>query len=242
MLGAILHPIRIASLLVLGLGLYGCGLADYEKEAQYTLEAVKESDEIDKAMAGPLKLPEKKNADGTDHLPKLFMRTPKAGFFGYKDAPPAVERDGDGLTLYRFSRHANVTKGEFPQSIYLGFSQVNHEDEFKKSLMGILEGKDAKKTEPGFKPRDGMKMDRYDFSKGGETTSLFLIYRNATDANEKAGVAAGFVFQVEGKSKAMQLKWMERMMKTLRLDGNADIAFNNWESRLQPTAETTGGK
>ena len=198
----------------------GCGTAEYEEQANQTLEIVEEADEADKLLGFPVEIPTPKDGNNKDVTKPTVLRLPKEN---YSRPYPDFYR-GSGMVLIKYGKQKGSTV--IPRDVFLAYSDETEGGVFKDGVLGHFGAKTEKKKLPGIKIRDDLKTDQYYFTNSdSETIHLFL-------ANDEK-VAVIFRFDLDKSQGAKQEKVTERSMRTFRLKENAAIARKQWDLKQQ---------
>ena len=198
----------------------GCGIAEYEEQANQTIDFVAEADEADKLLGYPVEIPAPKDGNGTVVSKPTFLRLPREN---YSRPYPDFVR-GKGMLLVKYGKQKGSTV--IPRDVYLAYSDETEGGVFKDGVLEHFEAKTEKKKLPGLKLKDDLKSDQYYFTNSSsETIHLFLAF----DEN----VAVIFKYDLDKPQGAKQEKVSERSMRTFRLKDNALKAKAQWDLKQQ---------
>ena len=198
----------------------GCGIAEYEEQANQTIDFVAEADEADKLLGYPVEIPAPKDGNGTVVSKPTFLRLPREN---YSRPYPDFVR-GKGMLLVKYGKQKGSTV--IPRDVYLAYSDETEGGVFKDGVLEHFEAKTEKKKLPGLKLKDDLKSDQYYFTNSSsETIHLFLAF------DEK--VAVIFKYDLDKPQGAKQEKFSERSMQTFRLKDNALKAKEQWDLKQQ---------
>jgi hypothetical protein len=198
----------------------GCGIAEYEEQANQTIDFVAEADEADKLLGYPVEIPAPKDGNGTVVSKPTFLRLPREN---YSRPYPDFVR-GKGMLLVKYGKQKGSTV--IPRDVYLAYSDETEGGVFKDGVLEHFEAKTEKKKLPGLKLKDDLKSDQYYFTNSSsETIHLFLAF------DEK--VAVIFKYDLDKPQGAKQEKVSERSMRTFRLKDNALKAKAQWDLKQQ---------
>jgi hypothetical protein len=198
----------------------GCGIAEYEEQANQTIDFVAEADEADKLLGYPVEIPAPKDGNGTVVSKPTFLRLPREN---YSRPYPDFVR-GEGMLLVKYGKQKGSTV--IPRDVYLAYSDETEGGVFKDGVLEHFEAKTEKKKLPGLKLKDDLKSDQYYFTNSSsETIHLFLAF------DEK--VAVIFKYDLDKPQGAKQEKVSERSMRTFRLKDNALKAKAQWDLKQQ---------
>ena len=196
----------------------GCGIAEYEEQANQTIDFVAEADEADKLLGYPVEIPAPKDGNGVSK--PTFLRLPREN---YSRPYPDFVR-GKGMLLVKYGKQKGSTV--IPRDVYLAYSDETEGGVFKDGVLEHFEAKTEKKKLPGLKLKDDLKSDQYYFTNSSsETIHLFLAF------DEK--VAVIFKYDLDKPPGAKQEKVSERSMRTFRLKDNALKAKAQWDLKQQ---------
>ena len=194
----------------------GCGIAEYEEQANQTIDFVAEADESDKLLGYPVEIPAPKDGNGTVVSKPTFLRLPREN---YSRPYPDFVR-GKGMLLVKYGKQKGSTV--IPRDVFLAYSDETEGGIFKDGVLEHFEAKTEKKKLPGLKLKDGVKTDQYYFTNSSsETIHLFLAFE------EK--VAVIFKYDLDKQQGKKQEMVSERSMRTFRLNDNAVKAKNQWD-------------
>lgn len=200
----------------------GCGIAEYEEQANQTLNLVAEADEADKLLGFPIEIPMPKDANGTVVTKPTFLRLPREN---YSRPYPDVAR-GNGMVLVKYGKQKGSTA--IPRDVFLAYSDETEGGVFIEGVLGHFGAKTEKKRadDKKIKIKDDLKPDQYYFTNSSsETIHLFVAI------DEK--VAVIFRYDLDKPQGAKQEKVTERSMRTFRLNGNADLSKAQWDLKQQ---------
>jgi len=198
----------------------GCGIAEYEEQANQTIDFVAEADEADKLLGYPVEIPAPKDGNGTVVSKPTYLRLPREN---YSRPYPDFVR-GKGMLLVKYGKQKGSTV--IPRDVYLAYSDETEGGVFKDGVLEHFEAKTEKKKLPGLKLKDDLKSDQYYFTNSSsETIHLFLAF------DEK--VAVIFKYDLDKPQGAKQEKVSERSMRTFRLKDNALKAKAQWDLKQQ---------
>jgi hypothetical protein len=194
----------------------GCGIAEYEEQANQTIDFVAEADEADKLLGYPVEIPAPKDGNGTVISKPTFLRLPREN---YSRPYPDFVR-GKGMLLVKYGKQKGSTV--IPRDVFLAYSDETEGGVFKDGVLEHFEAKTEKKKLPSLKLKDDLKSDQYYFTNSSsETIHLFLAF------DEK--VAVIFKYDLDKPQGAKQEKFSERSMQTFRLNDNALKAKAQWD-------------
>ena len=198
----------------------GCGIAEYEEQANQTIDFVAEADESDKLLGYPVQVPTAKDGNNKDVTKPTFLRLPREN---YSRPYPDFVR-GKGMLLVKYGKQKGSTV--IPRDVFLAYSDETEGGIFKDGVLEHFEAKTEKKKLPGLKLKDSVKTDQYYFTNSSsETIHLFLAI------DEK--VAVIFKYDLDKPQGAKQEKFSERSMQTFRLKDNALKAKEQWDLKQQ---------
>ena len=198
----------------------GCGIAEYEEQANQTIDFVAEADEADKLLGYPVEIPAPKDGNGTVVSKPTFLRLPREN---YSRPYPDFVR-GKGMLLVKYGKQKGSTV--IPRDVFLAYSDETEGGVFKDGVLEHFEAKTEKKKLPSLKLKDDMKSDQYYFTNSSsETIHLFLAFE------EK--VAVIFKYDLDKQQGKKQEMVSERSMRTFRLNDNAVKAKNQWDLKQQ---------
>ena len=198
----------------------GCGIAEYEEQANQTIDFVAEADEADKLLGYPVEIPAPKDGNTTVISKPTFLRLPREN---YSRPYPDFVR-GKGMLLVKYGKQKGSTV--IPRDVYLAYSDETEGGVFKDGVLEHFEAKTEKKKLPGLKLKDDVKSDQYYFTNSSsETIHLFLVI------DEK--VAVIFKYDLDKPQGAKQEKVSERSMRTFRLKDYALKAKAQWDFKQQ---------
>jgi len=198
----------------------GCGIAEYEEQANQTIDFVAEADEADKLLGYPVEIPAPKDGNGTVISKPTFLRLPREN---YSRPYPDFVR-GKGMLLVKYGKQKGSTV--IPRDVFLAYSDETEGGVFKDGVLEHFEAKTEKKKLPSLKLKDDLKSDQYYFTNSSsETIHLFLAF------DEK--VAVIFKYDLDKPQGAKQEKFSERSMQTFRLNDNALKAKAQWDLKQQ---------
>lgn len=198
----------------------GCGIAEYEEQANQTIDFVAEADETDKLLGYPVEIPAPKDGNGTVISKPTFLRLPREN---YSRPYPDFVR-GKGMVMFKYGKQKGSTV--IPRDVFLAYSDETEGGVFKEGVLEYFEAKTEKKKLPGLKLKDDLKSDQYYFTNSSsETIHLFLAI------DEK--VAVIFRYDLDKPQGAKQEKASERSMRTFRLKDNALKAKADWDLKQQ---------
>ena len=200
----------------------GCGTAEYEEQANQTINFVAEADEADKLLGYPVEIPAPKDGNGTVITKPTFLRLPREN---YSRPYPDFVR-GKGMVMFKYGKQKGSTV--VPRDVFLAFSDETEGGVFAEGVLEHFEAKAQKKKDDDkkIKIKDDLKTDQYYFTNSSsETIHLFLAI------DEK--VALIFKYDLDKPQGAKQEKVTERSMRTFRLNGNADLSKSQWDLKLQ---------
>jgi len=198
----------------------GCGIAEYEEQANQTIDFVAEADEADKLLGYPVEIPAPKDGNGTVVSKPTYLRLPREN---YSRPYPDFVR-GKGMLLVKYGKQKGSTV--IPRDVFLAYSDETEGGVFKDGVLEHFEAKTEKKKLPGLKLKDDVKSDQYYFTNSSsETIHLFLAF------DEK--VAVIFKYDLDKPQGAKQEKVSERSMRTFRLKDNALKAKTQWDLKQQ---------
>lgn len=194
----------------------GCGIAEYEEQANQTIDFVAEADEADKLLGYPVEIPAPKDGNGTVVSKPTFLRLPREN---YSRPYPDFVR-GKGMLLVKYGKQKGSTV--IPRDVFLAYSDETEGGVFKDGVLEHFEAKAEKKKLPSLKLKDDVKSDQYYFTNSSsETIHLFLAFE------EK--VAVIFKYDLDKQQGKKQEMVSERSMRTFRLNDNAVKAKNQWD-------------
>lgn len=194
----------------------GCGIAEYEEQANQTIDFVAEADEADKLLGYPVEIPAPKDGNGTVVSKPTFLRLPREN---YSRPYPDFVR-GKGMLLVKYGKQKGSTV--IPRDVFLAYSDETEGGVFKDGVLEHFEAKTEKKKLPSLKLKDDVKSDQYYFTNSSsETIHLFLAFE------EK--VAVIFKYDLDKQQGKKQEMVSERSMRTFRLNDNAVKAKNQWD-------------
>ena len=194
----------------------GCGIAEYEEQANQTIDFVAEADEADKLLGYPVEIPAPKDGNGTVVSKPTFLRLPREN---YSRPYPDFVR-GKGMLLVKYGKQKGSTV--IPRDVFLAYSDETEGGVFKDGVLEHFEAKTEKKKLPSLKLKDDVKSDQYYFTNSSsETIHLFLAFE------EK--VAVIFKYDLDKQQGKKQEMVSERSMRTFRLKDNAVKAKNQWD-------------
>jgi hypothetical protein len=186
----------------------GCGIAEYEEQANQTIDFVAEADEADKLLGYPVEIPAPKDGNGTVVSKPTFLRLPREN---YSRPYPDFVR-GKGMLLVKYGKQKGSTV--IPRDVFLAYSDETEGGVFKDGVLEHFEAKTEKKKLPSLKLKDDVKSDQYYFTNSSsETIHLFLAFE------EK--VAVIFKYDLDKQQGKKQEMVSERSMRTFRLNDNA---------------------
>jgi hypothetical protein len=198
----------------------GCGIAEYEEQANQTIDFVAEADEADKLLGYPVEIPAPKDGNGTVDSKPTFLRLPREN---YSRPYPDFVR-GKGMLLVKYGKQKGSTV--IPRDVFLAYSDETEGGVFKDGVLEHFEAKTEKKKLPSLKLKDDVKSDQYYFTNSSsETIHLFLAFE------EK--VAVIFKYDLDKQQGKKQEMVSERSMRTFRLNDNAVKAKNQWDLKQQ---------
>jgi hypothetical protein len=198
----------------------GCGTAEYEEQANQTIDFVAEVDETDKLLGYPVEIPAPKDGNGTVISKPTFLRLPRENYS--RPYPDFVK--GKGMVMFKYGKQKGSTA--IPRDVFLAYSDETEGGVFKEGVLDYFEAKTEKKKLPGLKLKDDLKSDQYYFTNSSsETIHLFLAI------DEK--VAVIFRYDLDKPQGAKQEKASERSMRTFRLKDNALKAKADWDLKQQ---------
>lgn len=198
----------------------GCGIAEYEEQANQTIDFVAEADEADKLLGYPVEIPAPKDGNGTVVSKPTFLRLPREN---YSRPYPDFVR-GKGMLLVKYGKQKGSTV--IPRDVFLAYSDETEGGVFKDGVLEHFEAKAEKKKLPSLKLKDDVKSDQYYFTNSSsETIHLFLAFE------EK--VAVIFKYDLDKQQGKKQEMVSERSMRTFRLNDNAVKAKNQWDLKQQ---------
>lgn len=198
----------------------GCGIAEYEEQANQTIDFVAEADEADKLLGYPVEIPGPKDGNGTVVSKPTFLRLPREN---YSRPYPDFVR-GKGMLLVKYGKQKGSTV--IPRDVFLAYSDETEGGVFKDGVLEHFEAKTEKKKLPSLKLKDDVKSDQYYFTNSSsETIHLFLAFE------EK--VAVIFKYDLDKQQGKKQEMVSERSMRTFRLNDNAVKAKNQWDLKQQ---------
>ena len=198
----------------------GCGTAEYEEQANQTINFVAEADEADKLLGYPVEIPAPKDGNGTVITKPTFLRLPREN---YSRPYPDFVR-GKGMVMFKYGKQKGSTV--IPRDVFLAYSDETEGGVFKDGVLEYFEAKTEKKKVPGLKLKDDLKSDQYYFTNSSsETIHLFLAI------DEK--VAVIFRYDLDKPQGTKQEKASERSMRTFRLKDNALKAKSDWDLKQQ---------
>jgi hypothetical protein len=198
----------------------GCGIAEYEEQANQTIDFVAEADEADKLLGYPVEIPAPKDGNGTVVSKPTFLRLPREN---YSRPYPDFVR-GKGMLLVKYGKQKGSTV--IPRDVFLAYSDETEGGVFKDGVLEHFEAKTEKKKLPSLKLKDDVKSDQYYFTNSSsETIHLFLAFE------EK--VAVIFKYDLDKQQGKKQEMVSERSMRTFRLNDNAVKAKNQWDLKQQ---------
>lgn len=200
----------------------GCGIAEYEEQANQTIDFVAEADEADKLLGYPVEIPAPKDGNGTVITKPTFLRLPREN---YSRPYPDFVR-GKGMVMFKYGKQKGSTV--VPRDVFLAYSDETEGGVFAEGVLEHFEAKAQKKKadDKKVKIKDDLKTDQYYFTNSSsETIHLFLAF------DEK--VAVIFKYDLDKPQGAKQEKVSERSMRTFRLNGYADVAKAQWDLKQQ---------
>ena len=198
----------------------GCGIAEYEEQANQTIDFVAEADETDKLLGYPVEIPAPKDGNGTLISKPTFLRLPRENYS--RPYPDFVK--GKGMVMFKYGKQKGSTV--IPRDVFLAYSDETEGGVFKDGVLEYFEAKTEKKKVPGLKLKDDLKSDQYYFTNSSsETIHLFLAI------DEK--VAVIFRYDLDKPQGTKQEKASERSMRTFRLKDNALKAKSDWDLKQQ---------
>ncbi len=200
----------------------GCGIAEYEEQANQTIDFVAEADEADKLLGYPVEIPAPKDGNGTVITKPTFLRLPREN---YSRPYPDFVR-GKGMVMFKYGKQKGSTV--VPRDVFLAYSDETEGGVFVEGVLEHFEAKAQKKKDDDkkVKIKDDLKTDQYYFTNSSsETIHLFLAI------DEK--VAVIFKYDLDKPQGAKQEKVSERSMRTFRLNGFADGAKALWDLKQQ---------
>lgn len=200
----------------------GCGIAEYEEQANQTINFVAEADVADKLLGYPVEIPAPKDGNGTVITKPTFLRLPLEN---YSRPYPEFIR-GKGMVMFKYGKQKGSTV--VPRNVFLAYSDETEGGIFAEGVLEHFEAKAQKKKadDKKIKIKDDLKTDQYYFTNSSsETIHLFLAI------DEK--VALIFIYDLDKPQGAKQEKVSERSMRTFRLNGFADGAKAQWDLKQQ---------
>ena len=200
----------------------GCGTAEYEEQANQTIDFVAEADEAEKLLGYPVEIPALKDGNRTVITKPTFLRLPREN---YSRPYPDFVR-GKGMVMFKYGKQKGTTA--IPRDVFLAYSDETEGGVFVEGVLEHFEAKTQKKRadDKKIKIKDDLKTDQYYFTNSSsETIHLFLAI------DEK--VALIFRYDLDKPQGAKQEKASERSMRTFRLNGFAEGAKAQWDLKQQ---------
>lgn len=213
---------RCVAILVLAVGLLGCGLSEYEKKMETELERLEYLDAEASYLAAPVKFVGKDEKDATVQSKDVFVRPPR-GITDKADAKTI------GTMLYSYP-----ARGKSPfKDVLVAATKTKKDDEFRREVMSPLGG--VKELTPKtYEHKANNHTVKVRQTKVEDTVTKTTSFVNFY---QEGGVQLAVVFRVDSDNttNAQAIKMMEYSLNALAA-GKA--SREQWSGFKAPTGSS----